>query len=475
MSSALTQGRYVQCDFPHPLTLDNPLTPNSLRLANPAEVTTAPQGLPPPYNGVETIAKQPNILDLFEKALGRISIIGEVRAAKLLYLALTSRFLDRPVSIAVKGVSSGGKSYLVEQVLRFFPPSAYYALTGMSDKALAYSEEPIKHRFLVIYEAPGQQGEWASYFIRSLLSEGRICYETVEATLEGMKPKRIEREGPTGLITTTTAISLHPENETRYFSVEVDDTPEQTSRVLLATAENINTDNSGNGEEEIGKFLALQERLARANHRVVIPYAKHLAEMIPPVAVRLRRDFKAILYLIMSHAILHQASRKQDNRGRIIATVEDYRAVWDLVAPIVSRGVQMTVPATMRETVQAVSKLQQERRKRQVGNPGKAMGGASLMDVANILLLNRATVSRRVNACLEEGYLVNRETKRGQPFRLVVGDPLPDDSVVLPTPESLAECCSVAGDSEGIYPPPPSSVMSGVDVTPETEELQPPW
>ena len=53
MSSALTQGRYVQCDFPHPPVLDNQLTPNSLRLASPEEVTTVPQGLPTPYNGVE--------------------------------------------------------------------------------------------------------------------------------------------------------------------------------------------------------------------------------------------------------------------------------------------------------------------------------------------------------------------------------------------------------------------------------------
>ena len=212
-------------------------------------------------------------------------------------------------------------------------------------------------------------------------------------------------------------------------------------------------DSSGNCKEEIGKFLALQEWLGGANHEVVIPYAKRWAERIPPVAVRLRRDFKAILHLIMSHAILHQASREQDDRGRIIATIEDYKAVWDLVAPIVSRGVQMTVPSTMRETVQAVEKLEQEMEGGLVEDPGEKMGGASLMDVANILHLNRSTVSRRVNACLEEGYLVNRETKRGQPFRLVVGDPLPDDAEVLPTPESLAGSCSLAGDSEGIDPP----------------------
>ena len=368
------------------------------------------------------------------------------------------------MSVTVKGLPSGGKTYLVEQVLPFFPASAYYVLTAMSDKSLAYSEEPIKHRFLVIFEAPGLQSQWASYLIRSLLSEGRISYDTVEATEDGIKPKHIEREGPTGLITTTTENSLHPENETRYFSVEVDDTPEQTARVLSATAENINEDNGGSGEEEMGKFVALQEWLAGANHEVVIPYAKRLAEMIPPVAVRLRRDFKAILYLIMAHAILHQASRKQDDRGRIIATMEDYKAVWDLVAPIVSRGVQMTVPATVRETVQAVEKLQQQTRKRSVRHLGKGLGGASLMDVANILHLNRSSVSRRVNACLDEGYLVNREHKRGQPFRLVLGDPMPDDSDVLPTPESLAGSCSVAVDSEGIDPPPPSSELSGAEV-----------
>jgi hypothetical protein len=100
----------------------------------------------------------------------------------------------------------------------------------------------------------------------------------------------------------------------------------------LATAKNINKDNEGNGEEEIGKFRALQEWLAGANHKVVIPYAERLAKMIPPVSVRLRRDFKAILYLIKSHAILHQTSREQDDRGWIIATIEDYKAVWDLAA-----------------------------------------------------------------------------------------------------------------------------------------------
>ncbi len=413
------------------------------------------------WSQCESLARQPNILDQFEEALKRF-VVGEGPVVRLLYLALVSRFLDRPVSIAVKGPASCGKSFLTQQVLRFFPPSAYYVLTAMSDKALAYSEEPVKHRFIVMLEAAGLQGEGASYLMRSLLSEGHISYETVERTNEGLRPLRIEREGPTGLITTTTAISLHPENETRYFSVEVDDTPEQTSRVLLATAENINKDNRGNCEEEIGKFLGLQGWLAENNHEVVIPYANHLAGMIPPVAVRLRRDFTAILYLIMSHAILHQATRTKDARGRIIATLEDYRAVRDIVAPTMSQALQMTASDTMRQTVEAVREVNKR--------PSRGGNGASVKQVAEILKLDVSSTSRRVDACVERRYLRNLETKRGSAFRLVVGDPLPGEVEVLPDPESLEGCCSVAADSGGIGPPPPCSKLSGSAVLETKEE-----
>ena len=102
-------------------------------------------------------------------------------------------------------------------MLDLFPASAHYALSAMSERALAYSEEPVKHRMLVIYEAAGTQGDFATYLMRSLLSEGHVRYETVEKTKDGLKARLIEREGPTGLIVTTTAVNLHPENETRMF------------------------------------------------------------------------------------------------------------------------------------------------------------------------------------------------------------------------------------------------------------------
>ena len=188
-----------------------------------------------------------------------------------LYLALTSRFLSRPVSVAVKGPSSGGKSFTVESVLRFFPPEAVYCMTAVSDRALAYTEADLQHRFLVVYEAAGMLGEFASYLIRSLLSEGRLVYEVVEKTQNGFRPRRIEKQGPTGLLVTTTAVRLHPENETRLLSLQVTDTPEQTRAILCAIAEN------RVAMVDPGPRLALQHWLSHAEHQVVIPYAE-----VPP-------------------------------------------------------------------------------------------------------------------------------------------------------------------------------------------------
>lgn len=375
----------------------------------------------------------PNILARFARDLARSGVAGESRVAKLLYLAVTSRLLSRPVSVAVKGPSSGGKSYLTEQVLRFFPERSYYALTAMSERALAYSEEPLQNRFLVIYEAAGMSGDFATYLIRSLLSEGRLRYEVVEKTSEGLKPRLIEREGPTGLIVTTTAVKLHPENETRMLSLTVTDTHQQTRDVMAALA----SEASGH-PPDLDAWHSLQSWLAAEERRVAVPYAEALAGLVPPVAVRLRRDFGALLNLIRAHAILHQANRERDAENRILATLEDYARVRELVADLVSEGIEATVPAIVRETVEALKRLHAEEDE-----------SVTIAALAQELELDKSAAWRRVRTAIDRGYVKNLEDRKGRPARLVPGDALPDDIEILPAPERL-HGCTVASDSEGI-------------------------
>src|ERR671910_470662 len=184
--------------------------------------------------------------------------------------------------------------------------------------------------------------DFLTYLIRSLLSEGRLRYEVVEKTSEGLRPRLIEREGPTGLVVTTTAVKLHPENETRLLSLTVTDTQEQTRAVMAALAEE-----AGEATPDLATWHAFQVWLENAEHRVWIPYAKILADLIPPVAVKLRRDFGALLNLVRAHALLHQAGRERDGYDHVVATIQDYAAVRELVADLVSEGIEVTVPATV--------------------------------------------------------------------------------------------------------------------------------
>ena len=269
------------------------------------------------------------------------------------------------------------------------------------------------------------------------MSEGRICYETVEKTHKGLRSRRIERDGPTGLITTTTAVGLHPENETRLLSVNVTDTPEQTKLIMRAHAHaRGRTDGI-----DFGPWHALQRAISLEPANVIIPFADELADLIPPVAVRLRRDFPTLLSLVEAHAVLQQATRHRTADGAIIATFEDYSAMREIVADLVSQGLGATVSDTLRKTVRAVEELQTE----------AGAEGVSITALGQRLGIDKSSASRRVKEGIAKGYLKNLEDKRGRPARLVLGDSLPGDVVVVPTLATLqARCCAVAPPSQAV-------------------------
>jgi len=198
---------------------------------------------------------------------------------------------------------------------------------------------------------------------------------------------------------------------------------------------------------DLKPWHALQEALRLGPTNVKVAFAGDLADLIPPVAVRLRRDYPTLLALIQAHALLHQGTRTRAPTGAVIAIVEDYGAVRELLVDLVSQGVGATVPSSIRETVHAVAM------------PSDTYtDGVSVTDLAKSLRLDKSSVSRRTREAIEKAYLKNLEDKRGRPAKLPVGDPLPDDIDVLPSVETLkAKRCAVAPSPEG-DPPSPSPI-----------------
>jgi hypothetical protein len=118
-----------------------------------------------------------------------------------------------------------------------------------------------------------------------------------------------------------------------------------------------------------------------------------------------------------------------------------------LVADLFTEGLNATVKPETRETIAAVETL--------LKAPDRE--DASLAEIEKVLKLDSSATSRRVAEARSGGYLVNNETRRGRPARIALGDPMPAEIEILPTPDRLVDYCAVAALREEIEAPSPQA------------------
>jgi hypothetical protein len=247
------------------------------------------------------IIKHADILSLFAEEFSRV-IAGEVANGKLLYLIATSRLFSKTMHAAIKGTSAGGKSEVRKRLLGFFPPEDVVTFTSLSEKALIYYDGDFVHKILSMGEAVAtEEQKFQDYLLRELMSEDCIRYPVPQKVGDEIRTVIIEKHGPVTFIVTTTKNTLHPENESRLLSLEIDDTREQTEKVLnkVALVEGLHSAESIDNKS----WQDFQRWLATGECRVVVPFALAMAELIKPEAVRLRRDFGQVLRAIKAHAL----------------------------------------------------------------------------------------------------------------------------------------------------------------------------
>lgn len=287
------------------------------------------------------LLQSPDFLNKVNDITEKAGYVGEEVNKKMLYLSFTSRLLDDTISCVVKGVSSSGKSALVKSILSLFPKDAYMEYSFITPKALLHTSINLNHKILCIYEHAGSQS--ADYSLRTALSERELSIlipikNEVTGNFESIE-KRIPAEGMVFVETTTKEV-LHYENQTRMFDFFMDESPEQTRRILEAEARGIENKEALKAELQIWK--AAQASLEP--FEVVIPFVSELAKAFPTNKVRVRRDFKRFLALIKAHALLYQNQRERTEDGRLIAIVEDFRAILPLAEVVLTQSLKEISP-----------------------------------------------------------------------------------------------------------------------------------
>ena len=383
-----------------------------------------------------------SILDALEEEIRGQGFVGSADVPKLVFLCLYTRHFDKPVSMVIKGSSGSGKSFALKMGLKFIPNSAYELYAGMSERALIYNENlKLRHRYLIIQEAAGLSAGVGRVFLRQLLSEGEVRYSTVQSTKDGLVGKDLPPiEGPTGLLMTTTANALHPEDETRMLSYHLDENPERMREALMQQAL---TQGRSAKPIDTKQWFELDKYVQTHDKAVDIPFLGAVAGKLPTSHNRVMRDFPQITSLVRAHALMHQCSRERSDSGAVVATVDDYAAIRRLLEKPLSEGFEKAVPQNVREVVEAVQILLSKKAPRyNAYDADLGIGddeGVSQREVAEKMDRDRSVVSRNVGVAIDQGFLANLNPGQGREARLVMGErELPSGSV-LPDPADVGE------------------------------------
>ncbi|MCP3666113.1 MAG: toprim domain-containing protein, partial [Gammaproteobacteria bacterium] len=225
----------------------------------------------------EAFGKSTDLTDRILQHLTQCGLIGEAANKLLGYIVMTSRKLAKPLAMFILSSSGAGKTALQDAVTAFCPPEDLVKLTNLSGKALFYKDrESLKHKVLSIEEGDGA-GE-AMYAIRNLISAGVLISETTVKDLSTGKLTTMESrvEGPTAVFLTTTNPDTDPETMSRFFVTGIDESRDQTRRILAYQRETHMATDSDPEKERLQKIHHNFQRLLKPI-TVKNPYRDQLA------------------------------------------------------------------------------------------------------------------------------------------------------------------------------------------------------
>jgi len=277
--------------------------------------------------------KSPDIVSKIRDDITKVGVIGEDINKVALYLIMLTRKFEAPIHAVLFGFSAAGKSHLANTVGELVPPKDRFILTSGSARSLDYlSTDDIREKVILIQEIHGLKEIEEN--IRVMQSEGKLTriYPVYNPRTKRNETVKNEVICQASIITTTTLGGVHPENSTRIFEIHLDESVEQTRRVIELKKDKV-AFLEEQEKDEIKHTKRLHHNLQRLLEKleVVIPFSKYID--FPSSSIQNRRDIERFLNLIKAVAFLRQYQKEKKGKGEakyIEADLDDYRIAYGL-------------------------------------------------------------------------------------------------------------------------------------------------
>lgn len=405
--------------------------------------------------GLELL-QSPDLFDRIVSDLETLGYVGEELNKQLLYLAASSRKMDDPISVLILSQSAAGKSLLVEMVRRLMPEEEVVSVSSLSDQALNYLPEGgLLHKFLILGEAV--HSETVEHQIREMLSAHELSrLVTVKDPKTGELTTRTVRSlVVVSAVMSSTRYEINPENASRAFLINADESREQTRRIHSFQRAKYSLLHHSRERTVIPQIIRAHQaaqRLLRPS-LIVNPYAERLR--FPDTLMRTRRDHERFIDLIASVCFLRQY-RKTEREHRDQATGEalryiecdlaDYRIAYRIMRATLQATFSSFPPSAI-ELYEAVREfLKQKARKEGLKATEVSLTQREVREATDF---NQRWIKRYMQVLTDWEYLQTSGARRRgsrNAYRLVADEPIHlVDLSMIPTPEQMAREMSSGG------------------------------
>jgi energy-coupling factor transporter ATP-binding protein EcfA2 len=270
---------------------------------------------------LEGFAKKPRLIKRLNELLGQAGIVGEDRNRIFLLLIAISHKMPETLHGLLQGSSGSGKTRLLKQVSDCMPTESVTKLTRLSDKVLYnFPEHYFINRLLCLEDIDGLSEE-AEFAFRELQSNGELNSATSIKLDNGQITSGQKTvKGPIASMACTTRGEIYEDNMSRVFLIAVDESAEQTARIIEYQNRKAAGLIDARKEQETKAFLQNFVRILQPCE-VINPYAARI--QLPPEAHKIRRLNDLFQSFVKMVTILNQYQRSRDERKRLITQIED--------------------------------------------------------------------------------------------------------------------------------------------------------
>lgn len=272
--------------------------------------------------------KAPNLIKAMDTKLEETGIVGEENARVLLYLIALSYKSPFPLHALIQSGTGSGKSHLLKKIMACLPKADVMSITRTTGKSFYhYANDDLVGKCIIIQDMDGFNDD-ALFSFRELQSEGFITTSTTYKDKLGNIKSRIKTVNAYfSSIASTTRTSVYSDNFNRSIPIHLDESIEQTQRIVHYQNSVIAGNVDAVKEEQAIDFL-VNCTMQLEKLQVLNRFAEKI--VLPAHVPFLRRSNLQLQKLILLVTYLHQYQRDRSPCGKILSTKDDVTIAFNL-------------------------------------------------------------------------------------------------------------------------------------------------